>query len=311
MDLTPPSKAFAEPRTLITATLAGIVLFALMVFAAPPAFADEFAVGILLDSANSDSTDSTFMDGFQLAVDQSPDVSHPPGAEGGDHLGSMDVILIVVDNATRPEEFLAAAVDLIEREGVAIIVADVSPDVLAALFGPITESEAMLIVMSDTGGAEFSATRSFFAAPEQDGLEVLLTDQNPTFEDAFVSAYSLSPSASATRGYLAGRLVDISVEATDRDPYDEQALAKGLADATRPPSVSSDVDAGSSETTALPNPKPGDTTAPITLAEKLVESGTSSGVGGGFTVAIVVALAATAGLGFRASRRRRSSSIGG
>jgi len=217
-------------RTPIVFKQVGLLVWAWVVVATF-AFADVFEVGILLDPTTSDST---FMEGFQLAVDQSPDVSHPPGVEGGDHLGSMDVVMVVVDSAAglpespEPADFVTAAADLIGA-GAAILVADVEPDVLSALFEPVTESPRMLFAMSDTGGAEFPETLFFFAATLRTGLETLLTDRTPAFEDAFFTAYDRSPSTAATRGYLAGRLVDLSVEATNRNPFDGQALTDGLS----------------------------------------------------------------------------------
>jgi len=242
MDLTRSKNPSAEQpstrRTFVTVVLLVIGALVWVVFSATPALADEFVVGIVVGQTTSDMPDSTFMDGFQLAVDQSPDVSHPAGVEGGDHLGSMDVVMVAVEGVTDPDRAVAAVVDLIERDGVAFIVADVSREVLASIIGPVTESGTMLIAMSDISEAEFPATLFFFAVSNQDQTALLLTDRTPVFEDAFVAAYGGPPSEAATRGYVAGRLVDVSVEATDRDPSNVEAIVDGLVGVTTPSNTS-------------------------------------------------------------------------
>ncbi len=219
-------------KPLVIVFLAATLLFGSLVFGAKVAVADEFKVGILLDSSLNDPAQSTFMQGFQLAVDQSPDVSHPPGEEGGDHLGSMDVATVVVDDQTGSSALLAAAVGLLERESVDIIIANVAPDALPAIFDLAVGSGTMLIVASELGGQSFLKTPFFFAAAEQGRAEGLLTDRSPAFSSAFASAYSLPASDAAASGYIAGRLVDLAVEATDRDPSDVQTMSSALLAAT-------------------------------------------------------------------------------
>jgi len=206
----------------------------LIIFGATPVLADEFKVGVLLDSSLGDPQESTFMQGFQLAVDQSPDISHPPNAEGGDHLGGIDVSIIVVDGTSSQSALISGASDLVERESVDIVVAYVSSEFAATVFRPIIDSETMLIVMSEIDFDEFSQIPYFFAAAEQGRSNVLLDAQEPTFSDVFIATHNEPPSVSATRGYLAGRLVDISVGATDRDASDKQAIYESLLAATTP-----------------------------------------------------------------------------
>ena len=214
----------------LVAVVAGIFAFAWTVLGGVPALAHEFTVGILLDP--NETRSAAFMKGFQLAVDQSPDVSHPPGVEGGDHLGSIDVVMEVRDGAKRPDQFVAAALRLIDRNGVPIIVADVSLDALAALQGPVADMETVLIAMAGPAEVDVPAARFFFAVDPQAGAGLLLNDRKPRFARAFRAAYGRQPSAAAARGYIAGRLVDIGVEATDEDPYDERTLIPALVAAT-------------------------------------------------------------------------------
>lgn len=155
-------------------------------------------------------------------------MSHPEGIEGGDHLGSIDVVMIVVDDVSDVDELVSLAVELIERDGVAFVIADVSPEAIAALFGPVTGSEVMLLATSDTGGLESGTTPFFFPVAQHPGAAVLLDDRTPTFSEAFTARYGRAPSTAANRGYISGRLVDISVEATDRDPLDEVTIAATL-----------------------------------------------------------------------------------
>ena len=92
--------------TPFTAALLLIAAFGLLMLDAPPALADEFELGVLLDPDVDEPGGLTFMEGFQLAVDQSPDVSHPSGAEGGDQaavLAAMGVEVYTVDDLRRYE----------------------------------------------------------------------------------------------------------------------------------------------------------------------------------------------------------------
>jgi len=215
----------------LTWGFATLVATAWMISAALPASADEFAVGIVVESSAIDSDVSVFMEGFQLAVDQSPDVSHPPGAEGGDHLGGMDVVMITIGGDLQGDELLSAAVELVETDRVPIIVVDAKPDLLDPLVDVAIASGTMLIVLSDVDGEASTNSPLVFAAADQDGIERLLTDRKLTFEDVFFASYGRPPSPTAVRGYLAGRLVDISVEATNRDPFDTETLVVALAEA--------------------------------------------------------------------------------
>ncbi|MFV2000118.1 MAG: DUF3995 domain-containing protein [Acidimicrobiia bacterium] len=222
-------------RRILAGCAVTLSAVAAMMAGAGPAFADEFTVGVVVDDVTRDSSATTFMEGFQLAVDQSPDVSHPPNTEGGDHLGGMDVAMVVVYAASEPDGILSATLDLVTTSRAPILVVDVPPDVLLSLIGPVTDAGTMLIAMSDTAVDVSIQTPLFLFAEEQDGLAHLLTDRVPVFEDAFIAVYGAPPSASATRGYIAGRLVDISVEATDRDPSDSETLLvamRGALDAS-------------------------------------------------------------------------------
>jgi hypothetical protein len=85
-------------RVLLRSILVGFGLVGWMALNVSGALADEFTVAIVISPMGSEVLSDEFMEGFQLAVDQSPDVSHPPNTEGGDHLGSMDVAFVVIDD---------------------------------------------------------------------------------------------------------------------------------------------------------------------------------------------------------------------
>ena len=216
------------------AALALMSIVGWLLLASPPALAHEFKVGILLAPAAEGATaEAAFMDGFRLAVDQSPDVSHPPGEDAGDHLGAVDVEVIVVEGVAEPDAARRAALDLIERQGVVIIVADVPAAVLEAVFGPVTELETLLIATSGMNGASFPATPHFFAMGEQGGLSGRFLQTDEAFTATFREAYGRAPSTAAARGYLAARLIDIAVETIGGDFANQQALHEALLGASQ------------------------------------------------------------------------------
>jgi len=262
MDAVPPDTTTTNShRHGLAWGCATVAATAWMMLAAPPASADEFAVGIVVESSASDSDISAFMKGFQLAVDQSPDVSHPPGVEGGDHLGSMDVVMITIGGDLEGDELLGAAIELMEADRVPIVAVDATADILDPLVDVAVASRTMLIVLSDVGGESTNSQLVFYAADRQ-RTERLLTDRALTFADAFFANFGRPPSPAATRGYIAGRLVDISVEATGRDPSDTSTLASALANATATEGDSSSSVAGTQAPARPPGSASGDIAPP-------------------------------------------------
>ncbi|MCL1594592.1 MAG: hypothetical protein M3132_09595 [Actinomycetia bacterium] len=199
------------------------------------ALADEFEVAIVISPTADGAEASDFLNGFQLAVDQSPDVSHPPNTEGGDHLGSMDVVFAVVDNLTDPVQVAGAMTDL---DGAPILVADVSAEVLTVIVGPSEEANVFVIATRGFFDTGRSLLPQFGVEVDHLSTDVLLTDRVPGFSDAYATAHGEAPSEAATRGYIAGRMVDIAVEATDRDPFDRTSLSQGINDVVGQPGIS-------------------------------------------------------------------------
>ncbi len=269
---------------MFTRFTVGLVVLVWIVVGAAPALADEFTVGVVLESPVSDPT---FMDGFRLAVDQSPDVSHPAGVEGGDHLGSMDVAIVIIDSARGRDEIIAATRDLVSGDGAAIIVADVSSATSAAVAASPTGQDALVIIVGDSGVTDLAPTQGIFVVgPEQ--MEAVLADQVPPLRDAFVARYGSTPSPAATRGFVAGRLVDIAVEATNRDPSDIETLTAALVTAT--------TSRGSPTTTVAEDQEQASTAT-------VDEPGYSLPVPAGLIAVVVVVLAIVAILHFRDAHR--------
>ncbi|GMQ98718.1 MAG: hypothetical protein BMS9Abin17_1243 [Acidimicrobiia bacterium] len=261
MDLVPLNSVIGLPgRRFFAGGSLAFVLAAWIVLGAVPALADEFAVGVVTEPVTSGSTTSPFVDGFQLAVDQSPDVSHPPDTEGGDHLGSMDVVMFVVDASLSPDELVTATMAPLNIDRVPIVVVD-GPAALASLVGPVTDSGTVLIALSESGEPLLTQELLIFAGTDQDAMQLLLTDRVPGFEKAYFGAYGRSASPAAVRGYLAGRLVDLSVEATARDPFDSETIVAVLAQATGALPASPEIVGGDEGPVSLALPNPPQATA--------------------------------------------------
>ncbi len=196
---------------------------------AESARADEFRVGVV---AGPDR--DRFVAGFRVAVDESPDVGHPPGTEGGDHLGGMDVVVVV-----------ASAGDDVASSP--IVVAP-SPDLLAPLAGTGPALLAVTRRPRPTDGV-FTVT--------VDELHHLLTDRPPEAATRLRSGGDPGDDVTVA-GYLAGRLVDLAVSATARDPADtatvraawEAAAHRATAPASVPADQPGDASAGTVATLA-------------------------------------------------------------
>lgn len=122
---------------------------------ARPALAHEFALALVTPTSGTSNQvldGSDVVDGFRLAVDQSPDMSHPPGAEAGDHLGGIDVDVSVVDGmrasdaAEADRQQVAAGLT-----AVVVIAADSTARAVA------TELEGSPVLLVTTAGAGASA----------------------------------------------------------------------------------------------------------------------------------------------------------
>ena len=162
-----------------------------------PASAHDFRL-VLVRSDEPTSIEA--QRGFRLAVDQSPDVSHPEGEDAGDHLGGVDV------NLTEIQAGPAAAreVDDAIRGGASVVVLLVDDADIAGGVSKIARERKVVLVMplgAPSSPAPGSIVLRSRAAAEGE----------PPYQ-AFANDYTESagapPTADAVSGYDAGLLID-------------------------------------------------------------------------------------------------------
>ncbi len=159
---------------------------------ASPVFAHELAVAVVV----SDASDAR--DGFQLAVDESPDVSHPPGEDGGDHLGGIDVHVTYVLAADQPA--LTSALERGTR-----VVAIVAGTEAAAVVRAAPGSEGAFVVVA--AGGRIAGNRDWVVLTDAPGA----TRQFDAFESRFRAAHGRNPSVDAARAYDAAKVLDQAI----------------------------------------------------------------------------------------------------
>lgn len=194
-----------------------------MLLAAQPAAAHE--IGLVLVAARADA-----VDGFRLAVDESPDISHPPGREGGDHLGGIDVEVGVV--VPREASVLRARVARALTSGARVVVvlarAGVVTDVVATV-----RSGGPLLVVADAGpalrGSPTAAVVLLGRRPAA-GVDRVVLDR---FRRAFAQRYRRPASDAALVGYDAGRLVDSLLGTLGEGPFPRALPRSALVRAAR------------------------------------------------------------------------------
>jgi len=144
--------------------------------------------------------------GFRLAVDQSPDVSHAPGSDAGDHLGGVDVELVAVDDgeASGTDDRVG---DLLDGGASAVVVL-VVPSAADAIAAAAAERDRLALVVGD-GGPSRIRNESLLLRPRDAGNvdEVGVAAATTAFREAFGN----EPTPAALLGYDAGRLLDMIV----------------------------------------------------------------------------------------------------
>ena len=241
------------PPGLDSARLALPVAVLALLATAQPAAAHELEM--LVVAPPRDAAAGPAVDGLRLAVDQSPDVSHPPGADAGDHLGGIDVDITL---ARSRREALRAV-------GGAPIVVVLSPPpaisrrLVGELLSRVPPSSGPLVVAAGTRAT----------LPARLGVPVVLLGDRPRgrvdrdraarFERAFSRRYRRSPERAARRGYDAGRLVDRLLARLGEGPFRlpaiaaaapaaDRALVAGTAQVVRPDAESEDASASRGDT---------------------------------------------------------------
>ena len=174
------------------------------------AFAHEFRLALVTPAPGVDAaglSGGDVRDGFRLAVDRSPDVSHPAGADAGDHLGGIDVDVSVVDG-TDPAGAADAVRQQLDAGLTAVVVVAAEPTARAV--ATLVEGSPVLLVTAPGAGA---------GVPAGAGALQLRQRPGPPFESAaeadvaaaFAQAYGRGLSASSALGYDAGRLLDAAI----------------------------------------------------------------------------------------------------
>ena len=205
--------------------LAASAVVAVGLLAAAPA-AGAHEVGLVVVAA-PDAAAGDAVDGFRLAVDQSPDVSHPPGRDAGDHLGGVDVDVTVVGRGSRTADAgrrVARAVSSGARLVVVLPPAWVSGEIV-----PRIRVDGSLIVVAGTRAA----------LPDERALPVVLLGDRPLgrvdrgrlarFEQAFARRYARTPGRAARSGYDAARLLDRVLARLGEGPFIDPALSTAVA----------------------------------------------------------------------------------
>ena len=224
-----------------------LVIASVVLGRCPPAAAHAFGVLVVAGSAG---VEADRRDGFLLAVQQSPDVSHPPGEEGGDHLGGLDVDVSVVDD-DRGEA--GARTRAAIAGGTGIVVA-LSPSSLDAVAAETAGSAALLVIA--TGGTPGAERPSLVVRPRPtDPGRGARLDR---FTADFVAAYGRSPSSTAVAGYDAALLLGRAVEELG-EGVNARSDLRLIAQSATDTLLASDVAVGRP---AGPPPRPGSSDLP-------------------------------------------------
>lgn len=182
------------------AAVTAAVLFATGLGQAP-ALAHELQV-VVVESESQASTDARR--GLRVAVDQSPDVSHPPGQDGGDHLGGVDVELLSVDITGTGQQTTDRIGRLLDDGAAAVLLLTEHPAVEAVIEAAAARST---LVISGTLSPPARSTdpRIELRLKPPDERNRVRTE---AFTVAFDDAYEVAPTDAALLGYDVGLLLD-------------------------------------------------------------------------------------------------------
>ena len=189
----------AAARSLL-GSAAALAVMALWEPATSPASAHEFTV-VLVSDGSAQSRDARR--GFDVAVDLSPDVSHAPGPDAGDHLGGVDVDLVVIDDGA--SSGTAERVGELLDGGASAVVVLAVPSTADSIAAAAAQRDKLALVVDDSGGS--SARRAALLLRPLDavsGDEVGVA----AAARAFLDATGDDATRAALLGYDAGRLLD-------------------------------------------------------------------------------------------------------
>ena len=199
--------------------VAGVtILLAVMLAGQQPAEAHEITVAVVVAASQDSEPDPTaVVEGLRLAIDQSPDVGHIPGPDAGDHLGGVDVKLIIFETAGYEEATSAVGEAITEGASVIAVVGD-NPTLTAAAGDLTTGSEMLIGVL--TGPEESDAAIPVAVLRQTDVAD----PASASFLEDFVASTGREPSGWAALGYDLGQLLDVLIAETDGGPWDRMSL---------------------------------------------------------------------------------------
>lgn len=201
---------------------ATVVVIALWSSAARPASAHGFTV-VVVTSPSADSEAAAR--GFARAVDQSPDVSHAPGPDAGDHLGGVDVELVALGDGESSGTADRVG-DLLDAGASAVVVLFV-PSTVDGIAAVADERDKLALVVGDEGAVS-AGSASLLLRPLDvgDADEADVADATAVYRELLGEA----PQGPTVLGYDAGRLLDAIVsEVGDVLEPGEAVLAAALA----------------------------------------------------------------------------------
>lgn len=264
-------------------------------FGVGPVAADEFPAMVVVPTSGAVTAQGRdALAGFRVAVDASPDVSHPSGIEGGDHLGGSDVEVAVIDAGGGPTASAAAVRAQSSGAGIVVVLAP-PPGVLEAVLEAMGDADVLIIV----AGADSATTAG------NDARVVVLRNRGEdagsaaTFEAAFRAAQGRPATDVAAAGYDAGVAIDLAVDAFGPEVNDPARVARLLADTGR---FARSVVAAPASGTTVPAARPA-SPPPSVEGQRPASRGILLGAG----ATIAAAAGAAMVLARRAARRREST----
>ena len=174
-----------------------------------PALAHEFALALVTPTSGSavpGPAGRDVVDGFRLAVDRSPDVSHPAGADAGDHLGGIDVEVSIIDGS-QPREAAEAVRDQAAAGLTAAVVIAAEPTA-RAVTAELEASSVLLVLAEGAGASAVSAAGGLRLTQRSSPRDSAVAGEVAA---AFERAHGRDLSPAAALGYDAGRLLDAAV----------------------------------------------------------------------------------------------------
>ncbi len=174
---------------------------------APVAGAHEVRVVVAIAAATEPTPAgrSTGLDGLQLGIDQSPDVGHAPGPDAGDHLGGVDVELVVTSPGSRIDDLVADGAEI-------VVVLD--PTEVSAVGRQLAGRSTLLVAVlaNETAIPEIRPDRMVLLRSIPRG-EASTTAAD--FETAFIAAHQRAPSDRDALGYDVSQLLDVVLAKID------------------------------------------------------------------------------------------------